>query len=69
MESFIISSLSGLFFNIILFVYLFLAVLGLCGGMGFPAVVDGDHSQLAVHRPLIELTSLVAVHGLNSCDS
>ena len=57
-------------FYIIVFTYLFLAVLGLCCCTGFSLVVaSGGYSPVAVHGLLIVVASLVAelgsrAHGL-----
>ena len=51
------------------FIYLFLAVLGLCRCMGFSLVAaSGGCSLGAVLRLLIVVASLVAEHKLSNCD-
>ena len=53
------------FFKIILFVYLFLAVLGLHCCVGFSLVAArGDYSLVAVCGVLISVVLLFAEHGL-----
>ena len=53
-------------FYIILFTYLFLAVLGLCCCTGFSLVVaSGGYSPVAVPGLLIVVASLVAEPGLS----
>ena len=48
-----------------LFVYLFLAVLGLCYYMGFSLVVgNGDYSLTTVYELLIMVASPIAEHRL-----
>ena len=57
----------GTFLKKMLFIYLlFLAALGLrcCTGFFSVAVASGTYSPVAVHRFLIEISSLVAEHGL-----
>ena len=52
----------------ILFIYLFLAVLGLHCRVGFSVVVmSRGYSLVEVHRLLIAVASLVGVHRPNSC--
>ena len=57
--------LQAVFFFFLIFVYLFLAVLGLCCSVGFSLVVtSGGYSLVAGHGLLIAVVSLVAEHGL-----
>ena len=54
-----------LFFKIIIFIWLFLAVLGLCCCTGFPLVAaSGGHSLVALCRLLLAVASFVAEHRL-----
>ena len=53
--------LSDMFFK---FIYLFLAVLGLCGSAGFSLVAGWGLLFFAVCRLLVAVASLVAEHGL-----
>ena len=56
---------AGWYFLIVLFIYLFLAVLGLCCCMGFSLVVArGDYFLAVLCRLLIGVASLVAERGL-----
>ena len=49
---------------------LFLTMLGLHCCSGFSLVlVSRGYSLVAGHRPLIEMASLLAEHGLSSCSS
>ena len=53
------------FFFLILFIYLFLALLGLCCCMGFSLVVpSGGYSLVAVYRASLAVASLAVEHGL-----
>ena len=53
------------FFNIILFIHLFTAGLGLCCYVGFSlVVVSGDCSLGAVRGPFTAVVSLVVEHRL-----
>ena len=48
-----------------MFIYLYLAVLGLCCFMGYPLVaMSGGYSPVAVHELLIVVASLVVEHRL-----
>ena len=60
------SAINALFFKIILFIYLLLAVLGLhcCVGSSIVAVASGDYSSVVVLRFPIPGASLVVEHGL-----
>ena len=52
----------------ILFIYLFLAVLGLCCWVGFSlAVASGACSLIAVYGLLTEVASLTVEHGSRAC--
>ena len=52
-------------FFFLIFIYLFLALLGLCHCMGFSLVVpSGGSSLVAVYRASLEVASPVAQHGL-----
>ena len=54
-----------LFFNIHLFIYLFLAALGLrCWARAFSSCIERGLLSVAVHGLLIVVASLVAEHGL-----
>ena len=54
-----------IFLNINLFIYLFLAALGLCCcSQAFSSCGERGLLFIAVHRPLIAVASLVAEHGL-----
>ena len=60
-----LSLLSSPFFFPCKFIYKLLAVLVFDASAAFsPGVGSGDHSPVAVHRPLIEAASLVTEHGL-----
>ena len=53
------------FFLIYTFVYLFMAMLGLCGCVGFSLVAASNgYSLVVVHGLLIAVASLVAEHRL-----
>ena len=54
----------GWYFLIILFIYLYLAVLGLCCYMGFSLAVESGDYFLVLCRLLIGVASLFAEHGL-----
>ena len=62
-----------LYMYIILYIYLFLAVLGLHCCVGFSlVVVSGSYSLVTTHRRLVMVASLVAgsrFAGLSSCSS
>ena len=52
-------------FFFLMFIYLYLAVLGLCFFMGYPLVaMSGGYSPVAVHELLIVVASLVVEHRL-----
>ena len=56
------------FFSCLLFIYLFLAVLGLCCCVGFSlVVVSGGYSLVAEHRLQATLVSVVVACGLSRC--
>ena len=55
----------AIFFPIILFIYVLLAVLNLCFCVSFPLVVlNRGYSLVVVHGLLIAVVSPVAQHGL-----
>ena len=60
-----ISSLHVLLLQLVFFFFHLLAVLGLCGCVGFYLVAASrGYSLVVVHRLLIAVASLVAEHGL-----
>ena len=64
------SGMTFFFFFINLFIYLFLAALGLCCcAWAFSSCGEQGLLFVAVHRLLIVVASLVVEHGLSSCGS
>ena len=55
---------SSIFLHQVLFIYLFLAVLGLCCYKGFSLVEHRGAARVAVTGLLIAVVSLAAEHGL-----
>ena len=52
-------------FFFLMFIYLYLAVWGLCCFMGYPLVaMSGGYSPVAVHELLVVVASLIVEHRL-----
>ena len=53
------------FFFFLMFIYLYLAVWGLCCFMGYPLVaMSGGYSPVVVHELLVVVASLIVEHRL-----